>query len=731
MSGLVPLWTLGLFSFPTSGAHLALTAPSPSSGFDTSSALLLSLVVLLLTALLFTLWRLLKERTFTRMREVQVQRAQSAAEFAVTRLAAHIERTPLALIEWDSVGRVAAWNPAAERVFGLTASEAMGRDGLALLIPPQLHELVGTRWRRVREGQKLGEINLELERADSTILNCRWYDVPLTSAGSDGKCGHLSIVNDLSKQRAIEAESRESRRSLKTLLANLPGMAYRCRNDQHWTMEFVSEGCSELTGYHAEELVENAQVAYADLLVEEDRGRVWDEVQHGVFTDAPFRMTYRIRTKAGETRWVWEQGRAVYDGDELVALEGFITDITEHRKAEEERIRLQGSLLQAQKMEAVGQLAGGVAHDFNNLLTVVTGAFELLRADLAESDEARDLIDTTENALAHATTMTRSLLTFSRELPTNKRALDLCEALPKACSLLRRLLPQTIDLDVETPSSGPLRVHADETQLQQVLLNLAINARDAMNGRGKLRVALERIPEPLREAGLGASLPPCVARLVVEDDGPGISEELKTRIFEPFFSTKPSGRGTGLGLSIVHGIVQEHGGTLRLDSVPGHGARFTIELPTVAPDELADAPEDADGTASQGGGLVLVAEDNQQIRSLTERTLARAGFTLLSAEDGARGKQLLQEHLPALCLLVLDIDLPHLSGVDLLRMARRTRPDLPALLVTGGAVDEGSLPLDDITRFLRKPFPLKILGELASELVTHDGDSASEAADPA
>jgi two-component system cell cycle sensor histidine kinase/response regulator CckA len=369
------------------------------------------------------------------------------------------------------------------------------------------------------------------------------------------------------KEHEGRSRPSEPERTLATLLANLPGVAYRCLNAPDWPMEFLSEGCLDLTGYPPEDLLKDAGFAFGDLIHPDDRDRVWREVQQAVEVDQPFTLEYRIRTADGQERTVWERGCAVRDeAGELVSLEGFIQDISD-------RVELERRSVQAQKLEALGQLAGGVVHDINNMLMVIRSFLEMAQIDGVERG-IEDWAGPAVQAVERGAALTRQLLTISRQQPAEQREVDLGRLLGDCGALLQPLLGKRVWLELDLPDE-PLRVLADPAQLQQVLTNLCINARDAMPDGGRIRLSCRRCFDIAPEPGA-----PC-AVLEVADTGTGIDPAIQQQVFQPYFTTKAPEHGTGLGLSSVASIVQAHRGHIDLHSELGVGSRFVITLPLI------------------------------------------------------------------------------------------------------------------------------------------------------
>jgi two-component system, cell cycle sensor histidine kinase and response regulator CckA len=418
---------------------------------------------------------------------------------------------------------------------------------------------------------------------------------------------------------------------------------------------------------------------------------------------------YRVLPPGGPERWIQHRGRVTRRPDGSARISGVIADVTERRKLED-------GLLHAQKMEGLGRLAGGVAHDFNNLLTVIRSFTELAEAHLARDAEALELVVPIREAAERATGLTRQLLAFARRQVTRPRVLELDGIVGDLGRLLTRLLGEHIQLDVHLRAPGG-RVRMDPGQLEQVLVNVAVNARDAMPAGGSLAVhtAVEDVgPDEARHRFVS---PGRHVVIRVRDCGAGMDAETLARAFEPFFTTKGPDRGTGLGLATSHGIVAQAGGAMWLESEPGRGTTAVILLPCheAAPGELG--PEVVAPPPARGDATVLFVEDEDPVRAIAVRALARLGYSVLAARDGGEALSLAASHAGRIDLLVTDLVLPRMDGREVARRVSAVRPGLPVLLTSGYSEVLPGGPLEDGTLFLQKPYtPAELAARIAEAL---------------
>ncbi len=403
-----------------------------------------------------------------------------------------------------------------------------------------------------------------------------------------------------------------------------------------------------------------------------------------------------------------------------------------------EEARLKRQVAQATKMQAVGQLAGGVAHDFNNVLTAILGTCDLMLLRHTPGDSDYDDIQQIRASSNRAASLTRQLLAFSRQQTLRPEVLQLPDVVSDVSQMLRRLIGEKIQLVVTHDRDlGPVR--ADPTQMEQVIVNLVVNARDAMqeqmragsgaggDGSGRLLLATRRVPAGAVRAMRSEILPVAdYTALVVEDSGGGIPAENLAKIWEPFFTTKEVGRGTGLGLSTVYGIVKQSGGFIFAESEPGRGARFTLYLPVhhVAAEVVAKPRDEAVGWA--GGGDLLLVEDEDSVRVVAERALARAGYTVTTARDGEEGLELLRARAqaggPMYDMVVSDVVMPGMDGPAMVRAMREVAPALPVLFMSGHAEEQLRREIDiENARFLGKPFSVQQIGDSVAAVLRGRG----------
>ncbi len=496
-------------------------------------------------------------------------------------------------------------------------------------------------------------------------------------------------------------ERRRAEDHLRRVLAIAPSVIYTLREMDHGGLEctWVSENFERMTGYGHTEL---DTPGWAERIYPDDRARV-------LANDTATRCTqeFRFRRKDGTYIWVHDERHVLEAADDgLRQLIGSWSDVTE-------RVALEEQLRQAQKLEAIGRLAGGVAHDFNNLLTVINGYSDLVLQSLATDDGLAAHVRDIRQAGERAAELTRQLLSFSRKQVVQPQVLDLNAVITASGTMLQRLIGEDVELTTRlAPHLDSVR--ADPGQIQLVLTNLAVNARDAMPGGGRFVIETGAVEWSVAEARLhGARRPGRYVTFAASDNGCGIDPADRERIFEPFFTTKEPGKGTGLGLATVFGIVSQGGGYIDVHSEPGSGSRFVIALPAVPAREWADqppAPESEITGAVAPEATILLVEDEEAVRRIARLALETRGYRVLEAAEGRAGESLFDACGGAVDLLVTDVVMPHMNGRQLAAALRARKPGLPVLFMSGYTrdVSEGG-EVSERDDLLQKPFTPSML----------------------
>ncbi|GIJ46138.1 hypothetical protein Val02_30240 [Virgisporangium aliadipatigenens] len=519
-----------------------------------------------------------------------------------------------------------------------------------------------------------------------------------------------AVFEDLRLRQAAEATLRASEQRYREIVETTSEGVVLLDNDGR--IGYANDRFAEMVDHPPGDLPDTSM---ADLVAVADRPVF---VQALADARGSGRARFEVGLHARDGRVVWARvalTARVGHVDNTGGALAMVTDVTEQKSIE-------AQLHQAQKLDAVGQLAGGIAHDFNNLLTVIDGYAALL---IAGADEAttRDLVMIRE-ASARASGLTRQLLTFARAQTARPQVVDVAVVVAGVEGLLRRLIREDVDL-VVTASATPVPVRADAGQLEQVLVNLAINARDAMPGGGTLTIHTDRVVlDAGRVEGLAAK-PGDYVSITVTDTGCGMTAEVAARIFEPFFTTKDQGKGTGLGLATVYGIVTGAGGYIRVDSRPGAGTTFGIYLPATAAAAAAPVEAVEPKRLTVGTETILLVEDDPAVRQLTERILTTAGYRVLIGVNGEDALAVAAAH-SRIDLLLTDVVMPGMNGQQLADRLTELRPGLPVIFTS--AYTRGALtPTEEnmIIAFLDKPFTASALTEKVRSVLDAHADAAT------
>jgi PAS domain S-box-containing protein len=631
---------------------------------------------------------------------VQDHTERRLADEARSRLAATVEWSDAAIVSADADCVVRSWNPAAERLFGYTAAEIVGRSVLDLVSPDQQDE-VRQVIDRVRSGERVPPY-------DAVRLHKDGRPVPVSvNAWSvwDPAGTFLNLTatyTDLTERRQATATLLEREELLRGLIAHIPcGVFWKDRNsvylgcNDQFAQDHGLASAAEVVGRTDADL--GGDPADVKLYLAGDR--------QVMVTGEPLLNVEEALTRPGGRKAVVLASKAPL-GDATgaaVGVLGVYLDITEHK-------RLEDHLRQSQKMDAVGQLAGGVAHDFNNLLTVITGYGDLALASLPTDHPARAQVAEMVAAGQRAATLTRQLLAFSRKQVLAPKVFDLNRVVAETEKMLRRVIGEDIALATAL-QPGVGHVRADPGQIEQVVLNLALNARDAMPTGGRLTIETRDVELDESYARTNSEVRPGrYVLLAVSDTGCGMTEEVKRHVFEPFFTTKGPGKGTGLGLATVYGVVKQSGGSVKVYSESGVGTTFKVYLPRVElPVTVGQSTPPQ--FLPRGAETVLVAEDDAGVRGLTCLALRGFGYEVLEAGNGEDAVQVLDAHPGPIHLLLTDVVMPGMGGRVLAERVAARHPEARVLYVSGytddAVVRHGIL--EEQVEFLAKPFTPLVL----------------------
>jgi PAS domain S-box-containing protein len=660
------------------------------------------------------------------------KRAEETLRKAHERLRAHVENSPLAVIEWDSDFHIVRWSGEAERAFGWPAEEVLGkRIGDIPLVYEADHHLVERVMADMLSGARPVNVNKNRNvRKDGSVIHCEWYNSAIHDE-SGRLVSILSQVLDVTERKTMEMALRESEERFRAFMDSSPILAwirdeegrivYLNRPYEHhlrlppggWRGKNVDE-------FWPKEMAEAFREVNQAVL---ETGRTLHTVEetpspegghsHWLISRFPLRDQSGRRYVGGAALDITElkQAEEALQGarDELesrvrerttdleTAKRELERDIEARKTAEEQNRQLEAQLRQSQVLEAVGRLAGGVAHDFNNLLGAVLACAWAAGVPEATAEEIQGELGRIKDLCKQGGDVSRQLMALARQTPTTSVPLDLRQDLMQLRNLVERACPKTVTVIFDLAEDLP-PVLGDRALFTTALLNLCLNARDAMPKGGTLTLRAGRE----RAAGRDWAL------ISVRDTGYGIPEEMQGKIFQPFFTTKASGRGVGLGLPLASSTVKTMGGALELQSAPGEGALFTLRIPALirSTENSAPAPRGwkgrSGGNARIGGGIVLVVEDEEDIARMAAYVLAREGFEVLSARTGLEALEIVRDRSEEVGLVLLDLVLPELSGASVHHILTLTAPRIPVVFMTGR--EDLAAEADPTITVLRKPF---------------------------
>ena len=649
-----------------------------------------------------------------RIRELEPAEASLRASEALFR--SMVETSPLGIAIVNDQFQYTYINKEFCRISGYAEKDILGAD-FFFVLAEESKQLAIDRYVRRQRGESVPDryevtfIKKDRTRRIAEVQSTVFID-------ADQRANSLLQVYDITDRKQAEDALKESEKKYRALVENAGEAIFVAQDGK---LKFTNPRTETLTGYSGETLKTRS---FVEFIHPDDRAMVLERhTRRMQGEELPPQYAFRIVTAGQNVRWV-ELNVVAIEWDGAPATLNFVTDITERKKAEAEKEKVQELLNQSQKMESIGRLAGGVAHDFNNMLGVIIGQADLAIEKMAKPDHpdpAHPLftsIAEIQRAAVRAAELTRQLLAFARKQTISPKQLLLNDTVGSMISMLRRLIGEDIHL-IWKPGAHLWPVKMDPAQVDQILANLCVNARDAINGVGHILIRTANISVDHAFCTRHPDgVPGDYVRLSVEDDGCGMDTEIREKLFEPFFTTKAMGEGTGLGLSMIYGIIRQNNGFIGVASTPGKGTVFDIYLPRDTGPPVPD-PEIGRRTTSGGTETILVVEDEAAILEMVRDMLENMGYQVLTANTPARALDIGKAHPDKISLLMTDVIMPEMNGKDLARRLTAAHPGLKTLFMSGytaNVIAHHGI-LEENVAFIQKPFSMNELAKRVRDVL--------------
>jgi two-component system cell cycle sensor histidine kinase/response regulator CckA len=628
--------------------------------------------------------------------------------------------SPIPIVAADANSHITVWNPAAERLFGWTEEEVIGKPNPS--IPPGEEAGASALHKRLLSGLTLTGVEVQRRKRDGSFVAVSLCATPLWDANHEVR-GIIGFLTDITERKRAEEALRKAEEKYRGIFENAVEGIYQTTTDGKYIA--ANPALARMLGFDSPEELVNTRSdirnqEYVNPELREEFVRKMEH--HGLVQN----FEYQVYRKDGRIILVSESAHAVRDAaGKILHFEGTVQDVTQHRELEQQ-------LRQMQKIEAIGRLAGGVAHDFNNILMAISSYSELLARKLADKDPSHRYAEEILRATNRGSSLTQSLLAFSRKQVISPKVVDLNTLVAEQTEMLKRLIPENIELKF-VPRGALGRVKVDPSQIEQVVMNLSINARDAMPHGGEILIETDNAEldaaylehtdlhyADLNDADGGLQKPTGAGKyvmLAVSDNGCGMDAETRAHIFEPFFTTKAQGKGTGLGLATVFGIVQQSAGHIFLQSEPGSGTTFKIYLPRVQEEARLDDGAATCNVSVRGDETILLVEDQEAVRESAAEYLADNGYTVFKASRGSEALDIAERHDQPIHLLLTDVVMPQMSGRELSEKITRIHPETKVIFMSGYSNNllSNRQILDPKHELLQKPFRLAALGQRIRE----------------